>query len=290
MEPNTQTTLLLRLPIQIYFENYVQLALLILALFFLKRLKRKSLQILCWLALMGLVTDLIIKNSPLHSYVSVIHVLEVSLIAFGLYLLPALKKDQIALVLIFIIIDFVADIMVYYFVAKGRYSLFIDNFYYIFFPFFLFIFFYKVLIAGGRYKRVYFFAVLSSYLFFICDYLLGSSYKLNYITIEIYCLERVILSCLLIAKLVCDEKRATKLIKVPLYWVCVGIIIKGLVVMLCKGLHPYLVEHYIEIYRSKLMGQLEPYSSLVLFYCYFYAFFLCGKQHQERLSFSFKFL
>jgi hypothetical protein len=285
MELNTCVTSLLRVPIRIYFEHYVLLVLLILSLIYLKSLKKNRLQILCLVALIGLIIDLIVKNSGLR-YININQVIQAMLILFGLYLLPGLKKNNIAMILVLISIYLIADIMAYYYVAKGRYSLFIDNFYYPFSAPFFFIFFYRLLIIDGRYRRTYFWVAFVSSLFFICDYLLGSEYELNPITIEIYCLEHIIFSCLVIARLVIDEGRATKLSNEPTYWLCAGMIINSLVVMICDGLQTFLVEHYMEVYGSTVLLQLKPYSTLLLSFCYFYTFSLCGKQHHERFSYT----
>jgi hypothetical protein len=274
-------TALLRLPIRIYLQHYVELSLLLLVIIYYPALKQKKLQILLPLVLLGLILDVVFRSSALYRILTGQRLFEFMIIIFGVYLFERLKKARLLIFPLLMAIDSILSLVADFYASHGKHNLFIHNFYiFILAPLF-FVFFYQVLRLRRQQKKAYLILAGLSVLFFCCDYLTHNEDKLNSTSIVLYYLEHLVLGCFVIAGLVTDQDSRYSLIREPGFWICTAIIIEAVVFVVFDGLHPYLVENYIQIYKSKILFLIKPITWLFCSICYFYAFFLCGMRYQD---------
>jgi hypothetical protein len=275
---------LLRLPINIYPIHYVELVLIVLAVIYYKKLKRNKLTILLYLSIAALVIDLVVVNSFLIRFVRFPEIIKFLIIVLGIYLYASVKKLNLQLLLVIIAARLLREILLRDYSLHGKYNLFIQNFYYIISPFFFYLLFSIMLNLKGDIKKLYFFFAITSELFFLRDYFTHDDSTLRYLSIVTLHLQCVMLSCWVISKLVINEM-STTLVNNPFFWVCFGTIIVGIVTIVCDGLHPFLVANYIEVYKNRLLLEIEDLSELILDLSYMYAIILCRIHYSNNFSF-----
>jgi hypothetical protein len=290
MEQYTWVTSLLRLPIRVYFQHYVELIILIVILIFYRSLKSNRLGIVLPLWVVGFMLDLICKNFSFYLDISILQILPFLISILGIYIYPSLKKLKVGIIVLIIIIDLTLDIVSWNYANRGMHNLFLLNLFYVVISPLFFRLFYNMLQLQlkEKYKRVFISIAILSIIFFLYDYFNGNELRLNYRTIISFHLQSLMLCCFIIARLVIKENSSGRLTNEPYFWICTGQILFSLIVIVFEGLHPYLVSNHIEIYyKYKWLIYVLPAANLMLDFCYVYAFMLCGKQHQDRLSFSF---
>jgi hypothetical protein len=289
MNLNTWVTSLIRLPIRIYFQHYVELIILIIILIYYRNLRSNRLGIVLplWIACLSL--DLICRNLSFYWNISIVHILPFFIFILGIYLFPGLRRLRIGMLIPIMIIDLILDNIEYNYARHGMYNIFAFNFFYIIATPFFFILFYNMLQPQKKNKIFFIVITILSIVFFLYEYFNNNEVRLNYITIIVFRLQCIMLGCLTIARLVMDENNSANLTGEPFFWICAGQVLVSIVIIICDGLHPYLVTNYIEIYnRYHWLIYVSPVASMVVSFCNAYAFILCGKRYQDRLSFSFR--
>jgi hypothetical protein len=286
MEYHTGITSLFQIHFKFYIGQYIEAVLLIFAFIKFKRLKEFNLGGLIYLAIGLIITDILIKNSSLAGIISTAHLLEFSVLLFGLMIYPGLKKEKLAILVPTIAFVSFTDTMQWIYAAKGWYNLFIINYFYVFSAPFFYVLFYSMLRTVRVKTKIYLFIATISEIFFLYGYFTGDNSQINNLTSSIFYLQHIVIGGIIIWKMATHEF-SVALIKEPFFWVCAGRIILSLIDICLDGLHSYLVNNYIEIYRSAFLENVQPLAGVFLTFCYFYAFFLCAKRSPERLSFSF---
>jgi hypothetical protein len=278
MHTHQWVTSLLRLP-RVQFQHWIEFIFCIAALIRYDWLKRQRLTGLFSLLVAVLVIDVVLDNTSTDTNIRVLQVIELFIFLYGLVGISQLKAQKIAITVPILGIYLIADLIMFEYAAKGWYNLFIDNLYWLITTPLFFILFYKILRLNSLQRKWYLVITTASVLFFIYDYCIHDNLRLNYATIVIFNLQKVVLSCLIIAKLVVDQSTNMRLIEHPYFWIGAGEIMFSLPTCVIDGLHPYLVENVIEIYQSNLILRIKIHVSLLLALCYLYAFLLCWKQY-----------
>jgi hypothetical protein len=285
MNEHQWTALLMPLPIRIYSIHFTELALFIVSVFYRQRLKRARLGIIVSLVFLLLVSHLVVSNSSLNRAMRFPQLVDVLIIVLGIYLYPSIKRSKLQILLFIIALKLARDALMREYSFQGRYNLFMENIYYITIPFFFYVLFSAMLNLNGQSKKIYLFLGIASQLFFLRDYFTHDDSRYSYLTIVILHLQCIALSCWVISKLVMKE-RSIPMVKNPFFWISAGSIGVGIVSIVCGGLHPFLVAHYIQIYKTALLGYIQDFFELIVDLCYLYAIILCGKRYPDRLTFS----
>jgi hypothetical protein len=278
MHTHQWVTSLLRLP-RVQFQHWIEFIFCIAALIRYDWLKRQRLTGLFSLLVAVLVIDVVLDNTSTDTNIRVLQAIWLFVFLYGLSFIKSIKAKNIGLAVPLVGIYVAADFMGFEFASRGWYNLFIDNLYWVATAPLFFILFYKMLQLTYYQKRWYLIITTASVLFFIWDYISHDNLKYNISTLVIFDLQHVILCCLIVGKLAIDPNTPTRLIDHPYFWICTGRMAFALTGFIIDGLHPYLVENFIEVYQSKVILKIRIYSSLVLALCYLYAFILCRKQY-----------
>jgi hypothetical protein len=284
MKLNTWTTSLFRLPIQIYFQHYLEIIVLFLILLVYRNLKTYKLSGIVPLYIGGIISDLICSNFLGKVKIPMLFIFEFFIFVFGVYLYPSLKKFRIEILVPLLAIDFIICLISYNYSLQGMHNLFITNLYYIIIAPFFFALFYKMVPLKNSEKILFIALVIGTLSFFIFEYFKGYHKKLS-IPIIIFYVEHLAFSCFILARLTMDENNVRSLTEQPFFWICVSEIIASLIEIIYTGTYSFLVKNFLSIYQSPWMANLIPIANLFSFLCYLYAFILCGKYCQDRLSF-----
>jgi hypothetical protein len=272
-------SVLLRLPVRIQLQHYIELLLCAACLIWYGWLKRHRLTGLLPLFCIILVINVVFDNTSTDTNIRVLQVIGLFVFLYGLIFLKRIKAQNIGMAVSLIGIYVAADFIGFEYASRRMNNVFIDNFYWLITAPLFFILFYKMLRLSSSQKKWYLVLTTVTVLFFIWDYFRHDNLQYSIITLVIFDLQHLILCCLIIAKLTIDPKTAIRLIDHPYFWICTGRMVFALTGLIIDGLHPYLVENAIEVYQSKLILKIRIFSIVFLELCFLYAFFLCRKHY-----------
>jgi hypothetical protein len=278
--------LLFQIHVRIFLQHYFELFLLFLVVMQYKRLKKDRLSMLLYLSMGLLITDLAISNSHFAKTFTIVQIIQFWIVVFGLMIYPSIKAKHLGILLGIIVFGTFTDCMHNAYAWNGWYNLFINNYYYMLSAPLFFILFYHMLHLTRGPRYFYLITSAISEIFFLYDYFSHDNSQINYRTGVIFYFQHIIIGGWIIGRLVMTESSII-LTREPFFWVCTGRIVLSLVEIFSVGLHPYLVENFIEIYKSPFFLYSQWWAMIFLNFCYFYAFLLCAMQLQNRLSFSF---
>lgn len=232
----------------------------------------------------AVISDLICSNVLYKVKIPTLYNFEFFIFLTGLYLYPSLKKFKIEILVPLLLADFIICLISYNYSIQGIHNLFITNFYYIIIAPFFFALFYKMAPLRRREKTIFIALAIATLTFFLFEYLSDFNKKLV-VPIIIFYLEHLVFSCFILGRLTMDESNARSLTKEPVFWICVSEVIVSIIEIIYTGTYSFLVKNFLGIYQSPWMANLIPLANLFSFVCYLYAFILCGKHYQDRLSF-----
>jgi hypothetical protein len=280
-------TALLRLPIRIYLQHYVELFLVFLALLMYRNLKKLRLRIIIPLLSFALFLDLLAQNHIIQVPINVEKCLSLITIFLAIALLPALKKFKLQAIIPLLCIMWITGVIGDHYASKGWYNLFVTNFDYLVSSPLIYILYYQMLRLNDKQSNVFCGLAIASMSFFIVDYVTNTEVKLNYRSLIICNFQQVIMSWVVIYRLVTSQGNVNKITDEPYFWICAGRIVVALVSLIYYGLHPYMVENFIEVYKRDELTVLIRLGFIFAAICNFLAVFLCGKRYPDsRLSFS----
>jgi hypothetical protein len=272
--------------IQLLLQHYFELAFLLLALIYYRRLRYYKLSILLPLFIGWFFIDVALENSSLRHNVRVLYLFECVLLFFGIYLLPALRKFNLIPVLAVLFVNIIISFWMDAYWVHGKYNVFIYNLKFPLYAPAFYVMFYSVLKPIGGYKKAFYIMVLSSELFFCFDYLQSNNILVNHFSAVIYYLQVIVFSCLVIFKIITkdDDAKSINLYNNPQFWFFGSVLFPCLIELIFDGLHSYLVQQHIDIYKSAFLKKGSAYGTLFFDLCIFYSFFLSGKQEPNRLQ------
>jgi hypothetical protein len=277
-------TFLHRLSSLFHFHHYIEFIIIILLAIWYFLLKQYRVKRYLLLLVIILPLDVFITFSSLYQRVRLLQLIQFEGLIFAALIYSCLKSKKISILFWILIIDLLETLIAYEYSIRGWNNLFLDNLDCIITAPLFFILFYRMFNFSLRikYSQFYFLIALASICFFVYDYVIHDNLKFNYLAIIIFNLQHFIICCLIIANIIRNENSG--LTNDPYFWVCCGRIIASILNIIWTGLHPYLVEHFIEIYKSPFLRNLMPASHLVSLFCYLYAFFLCGIHCRNKLT------
>jgi hypothetical protein len=280
-------TALLKLPIRIYLQHYVELFLVFLALLMYRNLKKLRLRIIIPLLSFALFLDLLAQNHIIQVPINVEKCLSLITIFLAIAVLPALRIMKIQIIVPLFFIMWITGIIGNYYASRGWYNLFVTNFEYLVSAPMIYILYYQMLRLNDKQSKIFVFVAVTSMMFFIFDYVNNNEVKVNYRSIIICNVQQIIMSWLVIYRLVTNQNNTNRLPAEPYFWICAGRIITALMAFIFYGLHPYMVENLLEVYKSRELKSIMQIGFLFEAICNFIAMFCCGKRYPDsRLSFS----